>query len=73
MVSVAGESATALSPGVLALLKGMLFPVGLSMIVLSGSELMTGNLLTQALPSLRAAPLVQITPLCVHPLWRRAA
>jgi formate/nitrite transporter FocA (FNT family) len=57
MVLVAGESATALSPGVLALVKGMVFPVGLSMIVLSNSELMTGNLLTQSLPSLRVSPL----------------
>lgn len=47
MCFVAGGSAEALSPGFLALLKGALFPVGLSMIIFSGTELLTGNFLTQ--------------------------
>lgn len=44
----AGALATA--PGALALMKGLLFPTGLAMIVLSGSDLLTGNFLTQSLP-----------------------
>lgn len=50
---VAGGSATALAtaPGALALLTGAVFPVGLSMIVLSGSELLTGNFMLMALPA----------------------
>jgi formate/nitrite transporter FocA (FNT family) len=59
MFHVGGGSAAALAPGLLALLKGLVFPIGLSMILLSGSELMTGNFLTQCLPSLKEAPLAQ--------------
>eukprot|EP00241_Pyramimonas_parkeae_P007323 CAMPEP_0114227670 /NCGR_PEP_ID=MMETSP0058-20121206/1914_1 /TAXON_ID=36894 /ORGANISM="Pyramimonas parkeae, CCMP726" /LENGTH=310 /DNA_ID=CAMNT_0001338527 /DNA_START=201 /DNA_END=1133 /DNA_ORIENTATION=+ len=58
MCFVAGGSAEALSPGFLALLKGALFPVGLSMIIFSGTELLTGNFLTQALPSMRVVPVM---------------
>ncbi|CAE8625267.1 unnamed protein product [Polarella glacialis] len=50
---VAGGSATLLAdaPGLLALLTGAVFPVGLSMVVLSGSELLTGNFVTMTLPA----------------------
>lgn len=53
MVVVAGGSATAMAgaPGLTSLLAGAVFPVGLSMIVLSGSELLTGNFMTMALPA----------------------
>lgn len=50
---VAGGTAAALvdAPGLLSLLTGMVFPVGLSMVLLSGSELLTGNFTTMALPA----------------------
>eukprot|EP00240_Pyramimonas_obovata_P004353 CAMPEP_0118930196 /NCGR_PEP_ID=MMETSP1169-20130426/6962_1 /TAXON_ID=36882 /ORGANISM="Pyramimonas obovata, Strain CCMP722" /LENGTH=345 /DNA_ID=CAMNT_0006872515 /DNA_START=33 /DNA_END=1067 /DNA_ORIENTATION=+ len=57
MFHVGGGSSAVLAPGLLAAVKGMVFPIGLSMIVLSGSELMTGNFLTQSLPSLKETPL----------------
>ena len=50
MTVVGGGCADLVAPGAVALLKGAVFPVGLSMITLSGSELFTGNMLTQALP-----------------------
>lgn len=50
---VAGGTAPLLveAPGLLALLTGAVFPVGLSMVLLSGSELLTGNFVTMALPA----------------------
>lgn len=50
---VAGGSAVFLqeAPGLLALLTGAVFPAGLSMVLLSGSELLTGNFMTMALPA----------------------
>jgi len=50
---VAGGSAVLLSeaPGLLALLTGAIFPVGISMVVLSGSELLTGNFMLMTLPA----------------------
>jgi len=50
---VAGGTATVLAdaPGLLSLLTGAVFPVGLSMVLLSGSELLTGNFVTMALPA----------------------
>eukprot|EP00976_Prorocentrum_cordatum_P116520 1196175-Prorocentrum_minimum.AAC.4 len=59
MFHVGGGSSVVLAPGMLALVKGMVFPMGLSMILLSGSELMTGNFLTQSLPPLKETPLAQ--------------
>jgi len=52
-VVVAGGSAAVLAeaPGLLSLLTGAVFPVGLSMVLLSGSELLTGNFVTMALPA----------------------
>ena len=49
MCVVAGGAAGALDPGSLALLKGLVFPVGLSYIVLSGSDLVTGTYLYQTM------------------------
>mmetsp|Transcript_22668 Transcript_22668/g.69688 ORF Transcript_22668/g.69688 Transcript_22668/m.69688 type:complete len:393 (-) Transcript_22668:343-1521(-) len=51
MLVVAGGASTALAgnPGALALLKGIVFPVGLSYIVLSGSDLVTGSYLYQTM------------------------
>ena len=62
MTVVAGGCA-GLDPGGVALLKGAVFPVGLSMITLSGSELFTGNMLTQTLPPIgedRARPAARV-------------
>mmetsp|Transcript_33237 Transcript_33237/g.91586 ORF Transcript_33237/g.91586 Transcript_33237/m.91586 type:complete len:323 (+) Transcript_33237:80-1048(+) len=50
MTVVGGGCADIMAPGAVALIKGAVFPVGLSMITLSGSELLTGNMLTQSLP-----------------------
>eukprot|EP00929_Paragymnodinium_shiwhaense_P008740 TRINITY_DN112708_c0_g1_i1.p1 TRINITY_DN112708_c0_g1~~TRINITY_DN112708_c0_g1_i1.p1 ORF type:complete len:410 (+),score=61.96 TRINITY_DN112708_c0_g1_i1:59-1288(+) len=52
---VAGGSAVALAnaPGAVSLLGGAVFPVGLSMVLLSGSELLTGNFMTMVLPAWR--------------------
>ena len=50
MTVVAGGCADFVAPGAVALIKGAVFPVGLAMITLSGSELLTGNMLTQTLP-----------------------
>lgn len=49
---VAGGTAASLAhaPGLLSLLTGMVFPVGLSMVLLSGSELLTGNFTTIFMP-----------------------
>lgn len=51
-LTVAGGSATMLAsaPGMISLIGGAVFPVGLSMIVLTKSELMTGNFGTCTLP-----------------------
>lgn len=50
---VAGGTATflAAAPGLLSLLTGAVFPIGLSMVLLTGSELLTGNFMTMALPA----------------------
>lgn len=47
-----GLAATA--PGVSALLGGMVFPVGLTMILFSGTDLLTSNMLYTTLPFLTA-------------------
>jgi formate/nitrite transporter FocA (FNT family) len=63
MTVVAGGCANAVAPGAVALIKGAVFPVGLSMITLSGSELLTGNMLTQSLPPIstdRAGPVARV-------------
>jgi len=58
---VAGGTAAALinAPGLLSLLTGMVFPVGLSMVLLSGSELLTGNFTTMALPAFTHSAMLQ--------------
>eukprot|EP00933_Yihiella_yeosuensis_P021027 TRINITY_DN16744_c2_g1_i1.p1 TRINITY_DN16744_c2_g1~~TRINITY_DN16744_c2_g1_i1.p1 ORF type:complete len:451 (+),score=68.96 TRINITY_DN16744_c2_g1_i1:89-1354(+) len=50
---VAGGSSIFLAdaPGLLSLLTGAVFPVGLTMVLLNGSELLTGNFMTLALPA----------------------
>ena len=66
MTVVAGGCVDTVPPGVVALIKGAVFPVGLSMITLSGSELLTGNMLTQSLPPIdayRAAPAARVLTL----------
>lgn len=66
MTVVAGGCVDTVSPGVVALIKGAVFPVGLSMITISGSELLTGNMLTQSLPPIdayRAAPVARVLTL----------
>ena len=50
MVVAGGAPSLAGDPGLLALLRGAVFPLGLSLIVLSKSELVTANFLTQSLP-----------------------
>mmetsp|Transcript_1765 Transcript_1765/g.5277 ORF Transcript_1765/g.5277 Transcript_1765/m.5277 type:complete len:435 (-) Transcript_1765:95-1399(-) len=50
MVVAGGAPCLAGDPGLQALLRGTVFPLGLSLIVLSKSELVTANFLTQALP-----------------------
>lgn len=63
MTVVAGGCTDFMAPGGVALIKGAVFPVGLSMITLSGSELLTGNMLTQSLPPFnaeRAGPLARV-------------
>ena len=66
MTVVAGGCADVVAPGAVALIKGAVFPVGLSMITLSGSELLTGNMLTQTLPPIsadRAHPVARVLSL----------
>ena len=66
MTVVAGGCVDVLTPGAIALIKGAVFPVGLSMITLSGSELLTGNMLTQSLPPIgadRAGPVARVLTL----------
>ena len=66
MTVVAGGCVGVLTPGAIALIKGAVFPVGLSMITLSGSELLTGNMLTQSLPPIgadRAGPVARVLTL----------
>ena len=57
MDTVAGGSSLVLPPGLVALLSGLVFPVGLAMIVLSGADLFTSNMMFAAMPffSLRQA------------------
>ena len=50
MVVAGGAPSLAADPGLQSLLRGMVFPLGLSLIVLSKSELVTANFLTQYLP-----------------------
>mmetsp|Transcript_39058 Transcript_39058/g.67812 ORF Transcript_39058/g.67812 Transcript_39058/m.67812 type:complete len:445 (-) Transcript_39058:207-1541(-) len=51
-VTVAGGASPVLvaAPGLQQLIAGAIFPAGLSMVILSGSELLTGNFVTMALP-----------------------
>ena len=49
MMYVAG-GLTGVAPGAVSLVKGMVFPIGLSMIVCTKSELLTTLFLTQSLP-----------------------
>jgi hypothetical protein len=51
MVVAGGAPSLAGDPGLQALVRGVVFPVGLSLIVLSKSELVTANFLSQALPA----------------------
>jgi formate/nitrite transporter FocA (FNT family) len=50
LLSFAGLAATA--PGIAAFLGGMVFPIGLSMIIFTGTELLTSNMLYTTLPFL---------------------
>lgn len=49
---VAGGCMEALPPGLLALTAGMVFPIGLSMIVFSGADLWTSNIMYSTMPFL---------------------
>ncbi|KXS12596.1 Formate/nitrite transporter [Gonapodya prolifera JEL478] len=49
-LTVAGGSAAALPAGIVSLLAGITFPVGLSMIIFSGTDLLTGNMLYGTVP-----------------------
>jgi formate/nitrite transporter FocA (FNT family) len=48
--TIAGGSAAALPAGVVSLLAGIVFPVGLAMITFSGTDLLTGNMLYGTMP-----------------------
>ncbi|KAI9009216.1 Formate/nitrite transporter-domain-containing protein [Hyaloraphidium curvatum] len=56
MVVVAGGSSLVLPPGLVSLLAGLVFPVGLVMIVLTGVDLLTSNMMYTTVPFLELAP-----------------
>lgn len=68
MITVAGGSSETLPPGLISLLAGLVFPVGLVMIVFSASDLLTSNMMYCAVPFFPLTPMEVVKPVSA-PRW----